>query len=229
MNRIGETFEALKQKNEKALVGFVTAGDPNISESLNIINAMCAAGVDILELGIPFSDPTADGPVIQRSSGRALAAGLTLRAVLDMTQKIREQSEVPIILFSYYNPIHAYGNKAFYEDALSAGADGVLVVDLPPEESDEMTDTWEGDELSLIRLIAPTTPQERMKQIADSASGFLYLVSKTGVTGSDGLDTSEIALHTEFHSDTVNRTSLSALYDKSFRDRRQFDRTECLC
>jgi len=197
MNRIGETFEALKQKNEKALVGFVTAGDPNISESLNIINAMCAAGVDILELGIPFSDPTADGPVIQRSSGRALAAGLTLRAVLDMTRKIRKNSEVPIILFSYYNPVHAYGNKAFCQDALSAGADGVLVVDLPPEESDEMTDTWEGDELSLIRLIAPTTPQERMKQIADSASGFLYLVSKTGVTGSDGLDTSEIALHTE--------------------------------
>ena len=144
-----------------------------------------------------YSDPTADGPVIQRSSGRALAAGLTLRAVLDMTRKIRKNSEVPIILFSYYNPIHAYGNKAFCQDALSAGADGVLVVDLPPEESDEMTDTWEGDELSLIRLIAPTTPRERMKQIADSASGFLYLVSKTGVTGSDGLDTSEIALHTE--------------------------------
>ncbi len=197
MNRIAETFENLKQKREKALVGFVTAGDPDIPNSLNIITAMCEAGVDILELGVPFSDPTADGPVIQRSSGRAIAKGVNLSAVLDMTAKIRKKTENPIILFSYYNPIHAYGNEAFYKDAEAAGADGVLVVDLPPEESDEMTDCWTGNALSLIRLIAPTTPLERMKKIAESASGFLYLVSKTGVTGSDGLDTTDIARHTE--------------------------------
>jgi tryptophan synthase alpha chain len=197
MNRIAEKFEALKQKGEKALVGFVTAGDPNIPDSLRLIRAMCEAGTDILELGIPFSDPTADGPVIQRSSARALANGMNLKTALDMTRKIRERTDIPIILFSYYNPIHARGNEAFYRDACAAGADGVLVVDLPPEEADEMTDTWAGNELSLIRLVAPTTPAERMKHIADSASGFLYLVSKTGVTGSAGLDTGEIAQHTE--------------------------------
>jgi len=195
MNRIQKTFGSLKEKNEKALVGFVTAGDPNISQSLEIIKAMCKAGLDILELGIPFSDPTADGPVIQRSSGRAIAGGMTLKIALDMTRQIRQQTEIPIILFSYYNPIHAYGNKAFYEDAVSSGADGVLIVDLPPEESDEMTNTWSGKELSLIRLIAPTTPVARMKSIADSASGFLYLVSKTGVTGSDGLNTGDVGTH----------------------------------
>ncbi|MDM8525085.1 tryptophan synthase subunit alpha [Desulfococcaceae bacterium HSG8] len=197
MNRLHDMFENLKQKKEKALVGFVTAGDPDISVSLRMIISMCKSGVDILELGIPFSDPTADGPVIQRSSARALANGVSLGKVIGMTKKIREETDVPIILFSYYNPIHAYGNARFYQDALEAGADGVLVVDLPPEEADEMTDTWAGDGLSLIRLVAPTTPGERMKHIAESASGFMYLVSKTGVTGSDGLDTSEIGQHTE--------------------------------
>jgi tryptophan synthase alpha chain len=166
-----------------------------MSESGRIIKAMCKAGLDILELGIPFSDPTADGPVIQRSSGRALAGGMTLKIALDMTRDIRQTTDIPIILFSYYNPIHAYGNRKFYTDAVNAGADGVLIVDLPPEESDEMTSTWAGKDLSLIRLIAPTTPKERMKQIADSASGFLYLVSKTGVTGSAGLNTSEVGTH----------------------------------
>jgi len=192
MNRIDKKFNELKQKKEKALVGFVSAGDPTIAESLNIINAMCQAGVDILELGVPFSDPTADGPVIQRSSSRALANGVSLRKVIDITRKIREVTQVPIILFSYYNPIHAYGNKAFYKDAVSAGADGVLVVDLPPEESDEMTDCRGEYDFALIRLIAPTTPLERMKTVAESASGFLYLVSMTGVTGSAGLNTEKI-------------------------------------
>lgn len=197
MDRICKKFEEMKDKKEKALVGFVTAGDPDVSTSLNIIKEMCEAGVDILELGIPFSDPTSDGPVIQRSSARALGKGVNLRKVLDMTREIREITEIPIILFSYYNPIHAYGNEAFYKDAVSVGADGVLVVDLPPEESDEMTDCWAGDDLSLIRLVAPTTPPERMSRIAESASGFIYLVSKTGVTGSDGLDSKETGGHME--------------------------------
>lgn len=192
MNRIDKTFEDLRQKKEKALVGFITAGDPNISDSFSIIKAMCKSGLDILELGISFSDPTADGPAIQRSSARALKQGINLRAVLEMTGRLREETSIPIILFSYYNPVYAYGAKAFYNDALAAGADGVLVVDLPPEESDEMTSQWPGDELDLIRLVAPTTPLKRMAQIAQSASGFIYLVSKTGVTGSDGLDTEDI-------------------------------------
>ncbi len=192
MNRIDKTFEDLRQKKEKALVGFLSAGDPNISVSLNIITAMCKSGLDILELGVPFSDPTADGPVIQRSSARALKDGINLRAVLEMTDRLQQETSIPIILFSYYNPIHSYGVESFYRDAVEAGADGVLVVDLPHEESDEMTSCRQGNDLALIRLIAPTTPLKRMSQIAKSASGFLYLVSKTGVTGSDGLDTEDI-------------------------------------
>ena len=192
MNRIQSTFNVLKQRGEKALVGFVTAGDPDPRTSFDLICAMCDAGLDILELGIPFSDPTADGPVIQRSSARALSAGTTLAAVLDICEKLRKRTEIPIILFSYYNPIHAYGPERFCRDSVKAGADGVLIVDLPPEESQELTCFFTGDDFAIIRLIAPTTPESRMKAIASSASGFLYLVSKTGVTGSDGLDTVDI-------------------------------------
>lgn len=192
MNRIDKTFTALKEKKEKALVGFVSAGDPDPETSLKLITAMCDGGLDVLELGIPFSDPTADGPVIQRSSSRALKSGTRLSTVLDMTRKLREKTQIPIILFSYYNPIHCYGPEKFCNDALQAGADGVLVVDLPPEESDELTRFFDEDRFSIIRLVAPTTSENRMKTIAETASGFIYLVSKTGVTGSDGLDTTDI-------------------------------------
>ena len=191
MSRIEKKFRSLKEAGETALVGFVTAGDPDPEKSLEVITAMCQSGLDVLELGIPFSDPTADGPVIQRSSSRALAAGMTLPKVLEITGKVRETTDIPIILFSYYNPIYAYGPERFCNDAVNAGADGVLIVDLPPEESDELTQFFK-DDFSIIRLIAPTTPNSRMKKIAESATGFLYLVSKTGVTGSDGLDTVEI-------------------------------------
>lgn len=197
MKRIQKKFSELKEKGEKALVGFVTAGDPNPEISLQMIQAMCEADLDVLELGVPFSDPTADGPVIQRSSGRALKMGVNLKRVLEMTAEIRKGTEIPIILFSYYNPILTYGNEAFYRDAVQAGADGVLIVDLPPEESDEMTSRWAGNGLDLIRLFAPTTPPDRMRKIAETASGFLYLVSKTGVTGSAGLDTGDVGRHTE--------------------------------
>jgi tryptophan synthase alpha chain len=193
MNRIQSKFKNLKKNNEKALVGFVTAGDPDVETSLQIITAMCENGIDILELGVPFSDPTADGPVIQRSSARALKHIVSLKTVLEMTGKIRKKTEIPIIIFSYYNPILSYGVHRFQPDALSAGADGVLVVDLPPEESDELTSGSANVDFPLIRLLAPTTPKDRMAKIASNASGFLYLVSKTGVTGSDGLDTSEIS------------------------------------
>ena len=192
MNRIDRTFEELGRKGEKALVGFVTAGDPDIPTSLNIVTSMCNAGLDILELGVPFSDPTADGPVIQRSSARALEKGINVGDVLSMTGKLRKETAVPIILFSYYNPIHAYGNERFYKDAVDVGADGVLLVDLPPEESAETTRAWPGSDLALIRLIAPTTLLDRMRKIATDARGFIYLVSKTGVTGSSGLKTESI-------------------------------------
>lgn len=189
MNRLDERFTALRKNNEKALVGFVVAGDPSLPVSLDILTAMCRAGLDVLELGIPFSDPTADGPVIQRAAARALRAGASLAEAMTMTATLRTRTDVPIILFSYYNPIFAYGPGSFYRDALAAGADGVLVVDLPHEEARELTDCWEGgDDFALIRLVAPTTPPERMRKIAGHASGFLYLISKTGVTGSAGLD-----------------------------------------
>ncbi len=192
MNRINDAFTQLKQTKETALVGFVTAGDPDINTSLKIITAMCENGIDILELGVPFSDPTADGPVIQRSSARALQHNVSLKTVLEMIREIRTTTSIPIIIFSYYNPILAYGIDAFYPDAVDAGADGVLVVDLPMEEAGELTSQWPENEFSLINLVAPTTPKDRMDKIVKSASGFLYLVSKTGVTGSDGLDTTEV-------------------------------------
>lgn len=193
MNRLTETFEKLRAKKESALVGFVTAGDPDIDTSLHIIAEMCENGLDILEIGVPFSDPSADGPVIQRSSSRALKHRVSLAAVMAMVERIRRKTAIPIIIFSYYNPILAYGLDRFQNDAVLAGADGVLVVDLPLEESDEFTSGWTNPDFSFINLVAPTTPRERMAKIATKSTGFLYLVSKTGVTGSDGLDTSEIA------------------------------------
>ncbi|MCF8024857.1 MAG: tryptophan synthase subunit alpha [Desulfobacteraceae bacterium] len=197
MTRIEETFKRLKDKGEKALVGFVTAGDPDMEASLAIVSAMCENGVDILELGVPFSDPTADGPVIQRSSARALKKSMHIDGVLEITRRIRQSYRVPVIVFSYYNPIIAYGGDRFYNDGRSAGADGVLVVDLPPEESNELTEKWSKGDFCLIRLIAPTTPEDRMRMIAQNASGFLYMVSMTGVTGSGGLDTTELGDYVE--------------------------------
>jgi tryptophan synthase alpha chain len=193
MNRIATTFERLRRGGEKALVGFVTAGDPDPERSLAILRAMCAAGLDVLELGVPFSDPTADGPVIQRASARALAAGATLRRTLDLLAALRRETGIPTIVFSYYNPVLAYGAQIFHRDAVAAGADGLLLVDLPPEESDELTAGWPADGLALIRLTTPTTPIERMRRIAASASGFIYHVSKLGVTGSDGLNADAVA------------------------------------
>ncbi len=193
MNRIDATFARLARRNEKALVGFVTAGDPDVGRSLPVVTAMCTAGLDLLELGVPFSDPTADGPVIQRSSARALAAGVGLVQVLDMIAVLRRKTQIPMVVFSYYNPILAYGAAAFHRDARTAGADGLLVVDLPPEESAELTGRWPDNDLCLIRLTSPTTPPERMRRIASSASGFLYHVSQLGVTGGGGLRPEEIA------------------------------------
>jgi tryptophan synthase alpha chain len=196
MNRLDIRFAELKERNEKALVGFVASGDPTLPVSLELITAMCHAGLDILELGIPFSDPTADGPVIQRAASRALKQGASLARAIEMTEALRKTTDIPIILFSYYNPVFAYGVDAFYRDSRAAGADGVLIVDLPHEESRELTDCWDGkDTFALIRLVAPTTPKVRMETIAGHASGFLYLVSKTGVTGSAGLDVRSVSNH----------------------------------
>ncbi|MCX7821983.1 MAG: tryptophan synthase subunit alpha [Syntrophobacterales bacterium] len=193
MNRIEKTFAEFRKKGEKALVGFITAGDPDIERSFEIAKTLCRGGVDILELGVPFSDPTADGPVIQRSSMRALRSGMTLEKVFPFIERLRiEGIEVPVIIFSYYNPLFRYGAERFYKKATEVGADGVLVVDLPPEESEEFTGKWDGwipgvSSFSFIRLIAPTTTRERMEGILKSASGFVYLISKLGVTGSENI------------------------------------------
>jgi tryptophan synthase alpha chain len=196
MNRIEKQFNMLKKRGEKALVGFITAGDPDLNKSMEIIMTMIESGIDILELGVPFSDPSADGPVIQRSSTRALQNSVTLENVLDMAGRIREKTQIPIIIFTYYNPVFVMGVQKFARKALKNGADGVLIVDLPFEEANEFLQFKETQELTLIRLITPVTPYERMKMITESASGFIYLISKTGITGSKGFDakkTSRIA------------------------------------
>ena len=189
MTPIETKFSELKEKQEKALVGFVSAGDPDIEKSYDIICAMIESGLDILELGIPFSDPTADGPVIQRSSMRALKNGVTVSTVLEMTQRLKASYDIPIILFTYYNLIYRFPAADFYKRSVKSGADGVLVVDLPPEESEELTCHFNDSDFSLVHLVAPTTDETRMKMIAEKGSGFLYLISMTGVTGGKGLET----------------------------------------
>lgn len=183
MGRIGKKFQELKQKNEKALVVYLTAGDPDLPTTEALIKGLAAAGVDILEIGVPFSDPTADGPVIQAASRRALQNGATLTKILDMIEIIRKTSEIPIVLFGYYNPVFIYGNEAFARRAKAAGVDGILVVDLPPEEAAELRMYTDRAGIDFISLIAPTTPDQRIRRIVEKAAGFLYYISVTGVTG----------------------------------------------
>lgn len=183
INRIEKTFKELKSKKKKAFVAFVTAGDPTIKATVKIVHEMVASGADIIELGIPFSDPMADGIVIQKSSERALKKGATLKGVLDCLKEIRKTSEVPVVLFGYYNPIFKYGPEKFARDAALAGVDGVLVVDLPPEEDEELNKFLRPKGIELIHLVTPTSDALRMKYISHNAKGFLYYVSVAGVTG----------------------------------------------
>ena len=183
MSRIKRKFSELRTKGEKALICFLTAGDPNLEKTKQIIFGLEAAGVDCLELGVPFSDPTADGPIIQAASQRALKNGATLAGILDMIAALRKSSEIPIVLFGYYNPILRYGTERFAVRAKQAGVDGILVVDLPPEEATELRQYTDPQGIDFISLIAPTTSTERVKKIASHATGFLYYISITGVTG----------------------------------------------
>jgi tryptophan synthase alpha chain len=183
MGRIGDKFESLRAKNEKALIIYLTAGDPSLAVTKELIFGLENAGADILEIGVPFSDPTADGPVIQAASQRALKTGTTLQGVLDLVNDVRKTSLIPIVLFGYYNPIFAYGVKKFAKEAKIAGVDGVLVVDLPPEEARELRVYTDVAGIDFISLVAPTTPEKRLRQIAATATGFLYYISITGVTG----------------------------------------------
>jgi tryptophan synthase alpha chain len=183
MGRIGDKFESLHDRKEKALIVYLTAGDPSLEITKKLIFGLEKAGVDVLEIGVPFSDPTADGPVIQAASQRALKAGTTLERVLELVTEVRKVSEIPIVLFGYFNPIFSYGVKKFAHVACEAGVDGVLVVDLPYEEAKELRIYTDAVGIDFISLIAPTTGKERLTKIAAGATGFLYYISITGITG----------------------------------------------
>jgi len=181
--RIYERFRALREAGELGIVAYITAGDPSLDATLKFVLALDEAGADVIELGVPFSDPLADGPTIQRASERALRAGTTLTGVLDLVRRIRQSSQVPLVLFSYYNPILQMGLEKFASSAAAAGADGVLATDLTPEEADDYRRILAAHHLDTIFLGAPTSTDERLMKIAACSSGFLYLISRTGVTG----------------------------------------------
>ncbi len=181
--RISKRFAELRASGELGIVAYITAGDPSFDATLKYVLALAEAGADVIELGVPFSDPLADGPTIQRASERALKAGATLAGVLDLVRRIRQSSQVPLVLFSYYNPILQMGLEKFASAAANAGADGVLATDLTPEESEEYRRILAAHHLDAIFLGAPTSTDERLAKIAACSSGFLYLISRTGVTG----------------------------------------------
>ena len=181
--RIAQRFRQLSRADELGLVAYVTAGDPSLDASEKIVLAAANAGADVIELGVPFSDPVADGPTIQRASERALRGGTTLAGVLDLVRRLRTRTQVPLVLFSYFNPMLQMGIEKFADAAASAGADGVLATDLTPEESDEYRRVLRSRSLDTIFLAAPTSTDTRLQLIASVSSGFLYLISRTGVTG----------------------------------------------
>ena len=194
MSRITATFQALAADGRKALIPFITAGDPHPDQSLPLMRALVAGGADIIELGVPFSDPMADGPTIQRASERALAQGMSLRRVLALVREFRSgDAKTPVVLMGYANPVEAYGIAAFARDAAAAGVDGVLVVDYPPEECADFAATMKAAGIDPIFLLAPTSSEQRFGEVARIGAGYIYYVSLKGVTGSAKLDLDEVA------------------------------------
>ena len=192
--RIGETFARLKAQNKKALVTFVTAGDPAREITVPLMHAMVKSGVDVIELGVPFSDPMAEGPVIQRSSERALALGVGMADVFAYVAEFRKTDrETPIVLMGYANPIEHMGLKIFGDRAKAAGVDGVIVVDYPPEESHELLTTMDAVGIDVVYLLSPTSTAERIEMVANVGRGYIYYVSLKGVTGAANIDTAEVA------------------------------------
>jgi tryptophan synthase alpha chain len=193
-NRIDQRFAALAETGRRALIPFVTAGYPEAEWTVPILHALVRAGADIIELGVPFSDPMADGPVIQVASERAIVNGVSLQVVLDMVRQFRREDPVtPIVLMGYLNPVERYGNEAFAGDAAAAGVDGLLLVDCPPEEMGELRARLDQHGVFPICLVAPTTTEARMETISQQARGYLYYVSFKGITGADRLDASALA------------------------------------
>ena len=194
MSRIAATFAALQARGRKALIPYVTAGDPFADATIDIMQAMAAAGADVIELGVPFSDPMADGPVVQKAGERALARGIGMPQVLDFVRGFRLKDDTtPVVLMGYANPIERYGIERFVADARAAGVDGVLVVDYPPEECEAFAATLRANGLDPIFLLAPTSTEARMQHVGRVASGYVYYVSLKGVTGAGHLDTAAVA------------------------------------
>jgi len=193
-DRIAVRFAALKAKNRAALIAFVTAGDPDDAAARGILSALPRAGADIVELGMPFSDPVADGPAIQLASERALASGATMRKTLAMVRDFRaDDSETPIVLMGYFNPIYSYGAETFADDAAAAGVDGLIIVDLPPEEEDDLRPFAEAAGIHLVRLVTPTTDEARLAMILQGAGGFVYHVAVAGITGTRAAGIDELS------------------------------------
>jgi len=194
MSLISSTFDALRARQRKALIPFITAGDPDLDTTLALMHGLVQAGADVIELGVPFSDPMADGPTIQRSSERALKGKTTLRGVLDLVARFRQSDKTtPVVLMGYGNPIESMGYEAFAEGCRRAGVDGVLVVDYPPEESHELTAQLKARAIDSIFLLAPTSEDQRIADVARLATGYIYYVSLKGVTGAATLDTGAVA------------------------------------
>jgi tryptophan synthase alpha chain len=194
VSRIAERFAELRAQNRCALIPFVTAGDPNGEVTVPLMHALVEAGADVVELGVPFSDPMADGPVIQRASERALSAGMNLGRILEMVREFRQRdTTTPVVLMGYLNPFEVAGYEKFADAASEAGVDGVLTVDLPPEEADAFLSAARARGIDLIFLLAPTSDEARIRRICDAASGFVYYVSLKGVTGASHLDVDEVA------------------------------------
>lgn len=183
MSRIRNCFQKLNEKKQKALVAFITAGDPDLPTTGRIFSVLEKSGADIIELGVPFSDPLADGPVIQASSLRALNSGTNLKKIIHLVDEIRQGSQLPIVLMTSYNPVFVYGQNQFVDDAVKAGVDGVIIPDLPPEEAEEFLAVADQQGLEMIFLLAPTSTEDRVKMIANQSRGFIYYISLTGTTG----------------------------------------------
>ena len=195
MGRIEKKFEILRDNNGKAFIAFIMAGDPNLQFSLEIMKALPKAGVDILEIGMPFTDPMADGPSIQRAGQRALSSGTTLNGTFEMIKEFRKQDQnTPIILMGYFNPISSMGKERFLEQCIETGVDGLIIVDLPPEEDSELCIPALEKGINFIRLATPTSDNKRMKNILKNTSGFLYYVSITGITGAAKADKNSVAI-----------------------------------
>jgi tryptophan synthase alpha chain len=183
MTRIGERFAGLRNEGKKGLVAFITAGDPDLERTVSAVLELERGGADVVELGVPFSDPVADGPAIQRSSERALQRGVAVKDVLGAVKAIRRESQIPLLLFGYLNPFLRYGLERLAGEAKAAGVDGVLVTDLPPEEGDEWLRIARAADLDTVFLAAPTSPEDRLRLVAAASRGFVYAVSRTGITG----------------------------------------------